>query len=216
MYKTARPYGFSMYTKCCVINFWSIESTELVLATARHLTLYLTTLWEGRGFSETSAVECLEYRNSMFTLCLGLPLLRTYIHTHHWCLLYTVISSQKWPVSLAVGHMTQRDVIFVVVVACLILHRKWYGTFCVDHIPGSPCVLIIIYTSFALSIWNCFDLLLVFHANSYPLMHDCVQMIGRIEFVHNKNFIHRDIKPDNFLMGIGRHCNKVHMQYLHT
>ena len=35
------------------------------------------------------------------------------------------------------------------------------------------------------------------------------QMIGRIEFIHNKNFIHRDIKPDNFLMGIGRHCNKL-------
>ncbi|XP_050399502.1 casein kinase I [Patella vulgata] len=35
------------------------------------------------------------------------------------------------------------------------------------------------------------------------------QMINRIEFVQNKNFIHRDVKPDNFLMGIGRHCNKV-------
>lgn len=35
------------------------------------------------------------------------------------------------------------------------------------------------------------------------------QMIARIEYVHCKSFIHRDIKPDNFLMGIGRHCNKV-------
>lgn len=35
------------------------------------------------------------------------------------------------------------------------------------------------------------------------------QMISRIEYIHVKNFIHRDIKPDNFLMGIGRHCNKV-------
>ncbi|KAL4003164.1 Casein kinase I isoform alpha [Acanthocheilonema viteae] len=35
------------------------------------------------------------------------------------------------------------------------------------------------------------------------------QMIGRIQFVHIKNFIHRDIKPDNFLMGTGRYCDKL-------
>ncbi|ELU08821.1 hypothetical protein CAPTEDRAFT_208126 [Capitella teleta] len=35
------------------------------------------------------------------------------------------------------------------------------------------------------------------------------QMLARVEYIHNKNFIHRDIKPDNFLMGIGRQCNKV-------
>lgn len=33
--------------------------------------------------------------------------------------------------------------------------------------------------------------------------------ISRVEFVHAKSFLHRDIKPDNFLMGLGRRANQV-------
>jgi casein kinase 1 len=35
------------------------------------------------------------------------------------------------------------------------------------------------------------------------------QMISRIEFFHAKNFLHRDIKPDNFLIGQGKKANQV-------
>ena len=37
------------------------------------------------------------------------------------------------------------------------------------------------------------------------------QILERIEFLHSKEFLHRDIKPDNFLMGRGDKAHKIYM-----
>ncbi|CAJ0948937.1 unnamed protein product, partial [Mesorhabditis belari] len=37
------------------------------------------------------------------------------------------------------------------------------------------------------------------------------QMLSRIEYIHMRDYIHRDIKPDNFLMGLGKRGNLVYI-----
>ena len=37
------------------------------------------------------------------------------------------------------------------------------------------------------------------------------QLIRRLEYLHERNLVHRDVKPDNFLMGVGKRSNVVYV-----
>lgn len=36
------------------------------------------------------------------------------------------------------------------------------------------------------------------------------KLISRLEFVHNKGLVHMDVKPDNFLIGLGTEEHTIH------
>lgn len=36
------------------------------------------------------------------------------------------------------------------------------------------------------------------------------KILSSIEFIHYKNYVHRDIKPGNFVMGLGKKLHQVY------
>ena len=58
------------------------------------------------------------------------------------------------------------------------------------------------------------DLFVVQPEKRFPLKTVCMladQMLSILEFIHSKHIIHRDIKPDNFVMGLGANSKYLYL-----
>ena len=80
-------------------------------------------------------------------------------------------------------------------------HLKWYGT------TDSHAYLVLDLLGVSLS-----DMLKIYKRLSLKTtLLLGIQIIKIVELLHSKHLLHRDIKPDNFIFGLGTTTNKLHL-----
>ncbi|XP_039290506.1 casein kinase I [Nilaparvata lugens] len=85
-----------------------------------------------------------------------------------------------------------------------------------DFSMTNACILSLNYTVLVPTFYFCPSLEDLFNFCSRRFSLKTVllladQLITRVDYIHTRSFIHRDIKPDNFLMGLGKKGNIVYI-----
>ena len=94
--------------------------------------------------------------------------------------------------------------------AYILQHLKAFGIPEIQHYGYNSTFNILIMELLGQSLENLFQA----QNKSFSIKTACmlgIQMIDRIEYVHSRKIIHRDIKPDNFVIGRGL---KSHIVYI--